>query len=127
MAGKLRTLRSNPNPFNRSLFSEPPLRSLWLTNSQQNSPQKTQRTQRWLREEVEKIKMIRVICALIFVTLMAPPAQSQNRPRAREAGVVVGVLPTGPLNAITDVDGVLVGHTTIIRGDTIRTGVTAIL
>jgi len=54
-------------------------------------------------------------------------SQSQNRPRAREAGVIVGVLPTGPLNAITDVDGVLVGHTTIIRGDNIRTGVTAIL
>jgi D-aminopeptidase len=58
---------------------------------------------------------------------MAPLAQSQNRPRAREAGVTVGVLPTGPLNAITDVDGVLVGHTTIIRGDNVRTGVTAIL
>src|SRR5215470_7591310 len=71
--------------------------------------------------------MIRIICALVFVTVMAPPAQTQNRPRAREAGVVVGVLPTGPLNAITDVDGVLVGHTTIIRGDNIRTGVTAIL
>ena len=73
------------------------------------------------------IMLIRVICALIFVSLMAPPAQTQNRPRAREAGVIVGVLPTGPLNAITDVDGVLVGHTTIIRGDNIRTGVTAIL
>lgn len=55
-------------------------------------------------------------------------SQTQNsRPRAREAGVIVGVLPTGPLNAITDVDGVLIGHTTIIRGDDIRTGVTAIL
>src|SRR4026208_1012115 len=70
---------------------------------------------------------IRVICSLIFFSLMAPPVHTQNRPRAREAGVVVGVLPTGPLNAITDVDGVLVGHTTIIRGDNIRTGVTAIL
>lgn len=39
----------------------------------------------------------------------------------------VGVLPTGALNAITDVPGVLVGHTTLIRGDNIRTGVTAIL
>jgi D-aminopeptidase len=58
---------------------------------------------------------------------MAMSSQTQNRPRAREAGVIVGVLPTGPLNAITDVDGVLVGHTTIIRGDNIRTGVTAIL
>jgi D-aminopeptidase len=73
------------------------------------------------------IKMIRVIYVLIFVCLMALSSQSQNRPRAREAGVIVGVLPTGPLNAITDVDGVLVGHTTIIRGDNIRTGVTAIL
>jgi D-aminopeptidase len=73
------------------------------------------------------IKMIRVICVLLFLSLMTPPTQSQNRPRAREAGVIVGVLPTGPLNAITDVDGVLVGHTTIIRGDNIRTGITAIL
>src|SRR5256884_1737951 len=50
-----------------------------------------------------------------------------NRPRARDAGVVVGVLPTGPLNAITDVAGVIVGHTTLIKGDNVRTGVTAIL
>src|SRR5829696_8163893 len=71
--------------------------------------------------------MIRIIFLLIFVSLIAPPAQTQNRPRAREAGVTVGVLPTGPLNAITDVDGVLVGNTTIIRGDNVRTGVTAIL
>src|SRR5215213_8265696 len=71
--------------------------------------------------------LIRVICVLIFVSLMAPSSQTQNRPRAREAGVIVGVLPTGPLNAITDVEGVLVGHTTITRGDNIRTGVTAIL
>ena len=52
---------------------------------------------------------------------------AQTRPRAREAGVKVGVLPTGALNAITDVPGVLVGHTTLIRGDNIRTGVTAVL
>src|SRR5918998_1153766 len=50
-----------------------------------------------------------------------------NRPRAREAGVRVGVLPPGALNAITDVAGVRVGHRTIIRGDNIRTGVTAVL
>jgi D-aminopeptidase len=49
------------------------------------------------------------------------------RPRARDIGVVVGVLPPGPLNAITDVAGVLVGHTTLIRGDNVRTGVTAIV
>ncbi|HEU4709922.1 MAG TPA: P1 family peptidase [Pyrinomonadaceae bacterium] len=52
---------------------------------------------------------------------------AQNRPRTRDIGLKVGVLPTGSLNAITDVQGVLVGHTTIMRGDDIRTGVTAIL
>ena len=51
----------------------------------------------------------------------------QNRPRARELGITVGVLPTGALNAITDVEGVMVGHTTLIRDDNVRTGVTAIL
>jgi D-aminopeptidase len=54
-------------------------------------------------------------------------AQDARRPRAREAGVIVGVLPAGPLNAITDVAGVSIGHSTIIRGDNVRTGVTAVL
>src|SRR6266487_1621313 len=49
------------------------------------------------------------------------------RQRAREAGVAVGVLPVGPLNAITDVAGVSIGHVTLIKGDNVRTGVTAIL
>lgn len=53
--------------------------------------------------------------------------QTETRPRARELGVEVGVLPPGPLNAITDIAGVKVGQTTLIRGDNIRTGVTAIL
>ena len=52
---------------------------------------------------------------------------SEQRPRAREIGIVVGVLPPGPLNAITDVAGVRVGHQTIVEGETIRTGVTAII
>jgi len=71
--------------------------------------------------------IVRVICVLLFVNLTAPGATAQTRPRARELGVTVGILPTGPLNAITDVDGVLVGHTTLVRGDNVRTGVTAIL
>ncbi|HXI24409.1 MAG TPA: P1 family peptidase [Pyrinomonadaceae bacterium] len=54
-------------------------------------------------------------------------AQENKRPRAREAGVIIGVLPTGPLSGITDVAGVAIGHTTIVKGDNIRTGVTAIL
>jgi D-aminopeptidase len=58
---------------------------------------------------------------------MSTSIDAQNRPRARELGITVGILPTGELNAITDVPGVLVGHTTLVRGDNIRTGVTAIL
>lgn len=54
-------------------------------------------------------------------------AQNPQRPRARDAGVIVGILPTGPLNSITDVIGVAVGHSTMVRGDDVRTGVTAIL
>jgi len=49
------------------------------------------------------------------------------RMRARELGVVVGILPTGSHNMISDVDGVSVGHATLIQGDNVRTGVTAIL
>jgi len=50
---------------------------------------------------------------------------SQNRPR--ELGVPFGILPSGPLNSITDVAGLKVGHFTKIEGESIRTGVTAIL
>jgi D-aminopeptidase len=52
---------------------------------------------------------------------------ADHRPRAREAGITFGILPTGPLNAITDVAGVKVGQVTIIEGTSIRTGVTAIV
>src|SRR5207253_8528512 len=71
-----------------------------------------------------------LLVAASFVLSSSPiksSSQETKRPRAREVGVVVGVLPTGPLNAITDISGVAVGHTTLIRGDNIRTGVTAIL
>lgn len=54
-------------------------------------------------------------------------AHSAPRPRIRDLGVQPGVLPTGPLNAITDVDGVRVGHRTLVQGDGVRTGVTAVL
>lgn len=50
-----------------------------------------------------------------------------SRPRARDIGLAPGVLPAGPLNSITDVGGVLVGHVTLIEGESVRTGVTAIL
>ena len=59
--------------------------------------------------------------------LVGEPVGSQERPRAREVGLVVGIFPTGEHNAITDVEGVRVGHATVIEGETIRTGVTAII
>ncbi len=74
-------------------------------------------------------------CALLAIFLPngaskgadKPSADKEDRPRARDIGLIVGVLPTGPLNAITDVAGVRVGQVSVIRGDKVRTGVTAIL
>lgn len=54
-------------------------------------------------------------------------SNAEERPRARDIGLTTGVFATGTHNAITDVAGVRVGHQTIIRGDDIRTGVTAII
>ncbi|HEX6938318.1 MAG TPA: P1 family peptidase, partial [Longimicrobiales bacterium] len=76
--------------------------------------------------------MSRIAYILSLLLLWTTPLMSQddiaaNRPRAREAGVIVGILPPGPLNAITDVAGVRVGHATVVEGDRVRTGVTAIL
>ena len=69
-----------------------------------------------------------ILTALCLIPLaLADAAESGDRPRARDIGLVVGVFPTGPLNAITDVAGVKVGHSTIIEGDDIRTGVTAVI
>jgi D-aminopeptidase len=64
----------------------------------------------------------------VVAGLIAVSAYSQAaRPRARDIGIAPGALTPGPLNAITDVAGVRVGQTTITEGDTVRTGVTAIL
>src|SRR5438093_2996610 len=76
--------------------------------------------------------MIKRILAAMVALLVTAAAVAQNtpsnaRPRASDLGLKLGILPTGPLDAITDVAGVEVGHTTIIRGDDVRTGVTAIL
>ncbi len=54
-------------------------------------------------------------------------SMTSARKRVRELGLKIGNFAPGPLNAITDVEGVLVGHSTIIEGDDVRTGVTAIL
>jgi len=76
-----------------------------------------------------KIKLL-LFCGCLLLFAFKTMSQTTNqtpRPRARDLGVVVGILPTGKNNAITDVAGVRVGHATLIRGDNVRTGVTAIL
>lgn len=64
---------------------------------------------------------------LFFLSFISIAATAQVTKRARDYGIKIGVIPTGKLNSITDVSGVKVGHTTLIGGDSIRTGATAIL
>ena len=66
-----------------------------------------------------------LITTAAALVLTVPAAQ--DRPRARDLGIAPGTLQPGPLNAITDVAGVRVGHVTLVQGDAVRTGVTAIL
>jgi D-aminopeptidase len=75
-------------------------------------------------------KITLALIALLPFLSIAANAQdkpSDTRPRASDLGLKIGVLPTGPLDTITDVAGVQVGHTTINRGNEIHTGVTAVL
>ncbi len=66
--------------------------------------------------------------AAAFLQLQEQPGNAAiSRPRARDLGIKIGVLPPGERNAITDVAGVRVGHRSLVQGDNVRTGVTAIL
>jgi D-aminopeptidase len=73
------------------------------------------------------MRMMAMLVCVLACALAAGAVQAAERPRARDVGIVVGVMPTGPRNAIVDVPGVRVGHATVIEGDRVRTGVTAIL
>lgn len=73
---------------------------------------------------------MRVIPLLMIATLVAASTvihSQERRPRARDLGLAPGVFEPGPLNAITDVGGVRLGHLTLVEGDSVRTGVTAIV
>jgi D-aminopeptidase len=73
-------------------------------------------------------RILTLITALALTAQMvAQSSPGARRPRVTGIGLKVGILPAGALNAITDVPGVLVGHTTIIRGENVRTGVTAVV
>jgi D-aminopeptidase len=89
---------------------------------------KTMKIERRQRTRPSRSLPLFCICLLLFAfNAMSQTTNQTPRPRARDLGVVVGILPTGKNNAITDVAGVRVGHATLIRGDNVRTGVTAIL
>jgi D-aminopeptidase len=66
-----------------------------------------------------------ILACLVLVQFLLFSAE--ERPRLREFGIEIGILKPGQLNAITDVPGVKVGHVTLIRGEKVRTGVTAVL
>ncbi|NGM60856.1 P1 family peptidase [Sphingobacterium sp. SGG-5] len=71
--------------------------------------------------------MINGLTLLLGISITLSSFAQEKRGRARDFGVVIGILPTGQWNAITDVPGVKVGHVSVVKGDDIRTGVTAIL
>jgi len=73
------------------------------------------------------VRTVLLVLALGLGAGAVSAQQPEQRPRARDAGIVVGVFQPGAFNAITDVAGVRVGQVTIREGDSIRTGVTAIL
>jgi D-aminopeptidase len=73
-----------------------------------------------------KIKFLILVLLTISAVGVAMTINNQ-RPRLREFGIETGIFKPGPLNAITDVAGVKVGQITLIEGDNVRTGVTAIL
>jgi len=74
-------------------------------------------------------RLILQTCAVLALgaTVLSATASKSERPRLRDTGVVIGTGDPGPRNAIVDVPGVRVGHATVIEGDNVRTGVTAIV
>jgi D-aminopeptidase len=80
-----------------------------------------------VKEKAMPVIAAGLAAGIVLVAFLAAAAPPEDRPRAREFGLVVGVLPPGPLDAITDVAGVKVGQVTLIEGKDVRTGVTAIL
>lgn len=71
--------------------------------------------------------MTRFYILLFLSVILLPDMNYAQQKRCRDYNIKIGLMPTGPNNAITDVPGVTVGHTTLIEGDRIRTGATAIL
>jgi len=73
---------------------------------------------------MKAVAILVLLTQFLVISLLYP---EENRPRVRDFGLKIGVMEPGPLNAITDVPGVKVGHKTLVEGKNIRTGVTAII
>jgi D-aminopeptidase len=84
-------------------------------------------TARRIEQIFKRGKMIGKFSALVMLLLSAHALGQESRPRARDLGIAPGIYRPGPMNAITDITGVKVGHVTLIEGTDVRTGVTAIL
>ena len=81
------------------------------------------KTPRCAREE----RMRKAGTGWLLAVVLAATSHGQSRPRARDLDLAPGAGSPGAQNAITDVAGVAVGHVTVVQGDAIRTGVTAVL
>ena len=88
-------------------------------------PEPMERLLRWLDPAARPVLV--QLPEAEYRTLAAEWGLPEPRPRARDLGLAPGVFPPGPLNAITDVAGVRVGQVTLVEGDSVRTGVTAVL
>src|SRR2546423_5146168 len=75
---------------------------------------------------MDRLNGIRAAAAMAVVCGTVVLAQT-SKPRARDLGIAPGVYAPGAVDAITDVQGVRVGHTTVVQGDTVRTGVTEVV
>lgn len=73
------------------------------------------------------VRQLLILFAFTTVAMTTTRARCEERPRIRDLGVTPGILSPGKWNAITDVAGVRVGHCTIVRGENVRTGVTAVV
>ncbi|MCH9014291.1 MAG: P1 family peptidase [Gemmatimonadetes bacterium] len=81
---------------------------------------------RFFRCITPSVRVILTLC-LVPATAVTVNAQENGSTTLREMGIEIGVLPAGPLNAITDVAGVAVGHRTVVMGDSVNTGITVVL
>lgn len=71
--------------------------------------------------------LVKLVSILVITSILAHNVHAQIPKRARDWGIRIGVLQTGALNSITDVNGISVGHSTIKKGDSVNTGVTVIM